>query len=190
MDWDSAKRHCTEKNWSWSLEIIKQAQIEMEFHQFQQEILTKMKHEKQVESEMSKTWNKELVEDPNYKRVWRNKMELLKVRTKDKNDKENIDDFEKHAKSDFNALIRGLSKLYEHSLLLIDEVPSVKIQDWSDLETLSNVEWMIGLSPGGYENSENGDSYKIVPPVDPKILSLQLKRMYRNSIYIRKTIKF
>ncbi len=30
MDWDSAKRHCTEKNWNWSLEIIKQAQIEME----------------------------------------------------------------------------------------------------------------------------------------------------------------
>ncbi len=30
MDWDSAKRHCTVRNWQWSLELIKQAQTEME----------------------------------------------------------------------------------------------------------------------------------------------------------------
>ena len=30
MDWDSAKQHCTERNWQWSLELITQAQQEME----------------------------------------------------------------------------------------------------------------------------------------------------------------
>ena len=30
MDWDSAKRHCNERNWQWSLELINQAQKEME----------------------------------------------------------------------------------------------------------------------------------------------------------------
>ena len=30
MDWDSAKRHCIEQKWQWSLELIKQAQKEME----------------------------------------------------------------------------------------------------------------------------------------------------------------
>ena len=30
MDWDSAKQHCNERNWQWSLELINQAQKEME----------------------------------------------------------------------------------------------------------------------------------------------------------------
>ncbi len=30
MDWDSAKEHCTERNWQWSLALINQAQKEME----------------------------------------------------------------------------------------------------------------------------------------------------------------
>ncbi len=30
MDWDSAKKHCTERNWQWSLTLISQAQKEME----------------------------------------------------------------------------------------------------------------------------------------------------------------
>ena len=30
MDWESAKAHCTERNWQWSLALIKQAQNEME----------------------------------------------------------------------------------------------------------------------------------------------------------------
>ena len=30
MDWDSAKQHCTERNWHWSLELINQVQKEME----------------------------------------------------------------------------------------------------------------------------------------------------------------
>ena len=30
MDWDSAKRHCNERNWQWSLKLINQAQKEME----------------------------------------------------------------------------------------------------------------------------------------------------------------
>tara|TARA_Y100001968_G_C18875792_1_gene489399 strand:- start:297 stop:461 length:165 start_codon:yes stop_codon:yes gene_type:complete len=30
MDWDSAKHHCIEHNWQWSLKFIQQAQKEME----------------------------------------------------------------------------------------------------------------------------------------------------------------
>ncbi len=30
MDWESAKKHCTERNWTWSLEFINQVQKEME----------------------------------------------------------------------------------------------------------------------------------------------------------------
>ena len=30
MDWDSAKGYCEERNWHWSLDMIKQAQKEME----------------------------------------------------------------------------------------------------------------------------------------------------------------
>tara|TARA_Y100001968_G_C19187500_1_gene633511 strand:+ start:625 stop:789 length:165 start_codon:yes stop_codon:yes gene_type:complete len=30
MDWKAAKIHCIEKNWQWSLDIIIQAQKEME----------------------------------------------------------------------------------------------------------------------------------------------------------------
>tara|TARA_Y100001968_G_scaffold3692_1_gene3221 strand:+ start:98 stop:262 length:165 start_codon:yes stop_codon:yes gene_type:complete len=30
MDWDSAKKHCNEQNWQWSLDFITQAQKEME----------------------------------------------------------------------------------------------------------------------------------------------------------------
>ena len=30
MDWNSAKKHCTERNWKWSYEFICQAQKEME----------------------------------------------------------------------------------------------------------------------------------------------------------------
>ena len=30
MDWESARKHCKEKNWQWSLELINQAQLEME----------------------------------------------------------------------------------------------------------------------------------------------------------------
>ena len=37
MDWDSAKQHCTEQNWQWSLELINQAQKEM------QDLETKLK---------------------------------------------------------------------------------------------------------------------------------------------------
>ncbi len=30
MDWESAKKHCQDRNWAWSLELIKQAQKEFE----------------------------------------------------------------------------------------------------------------------------------------------------------------
>tara|TARA_Y100001968_G_C19172306_1_gene626257 strand:+ start:151 stop:315 length:165 start_codon:yes stop_codon:yes gene_type:complete len=30
MDWDSAKKHCTKRNWKWSLELINQLEKEME----------------------------------------------------------------------------------------------------------------------------------------------------------------
>ncbi len=30
MDWTSAKLHCKERNWKWSLDLINQAQQEME----------------------------------------------------------------------------------------------------------------------------------------------------------------
>ena len=30
MDWDSAKKYCSERNWQWSLDLIKEAQKEME----------------------------------------------------------------------------------------------------------------------------------------------------------------
>jgi len=30
MDWESAKKHCKERNWKWSLDLINQAQKEME----------------------------------------------------------------------------------------------------------------------------------------------------------------
>ena len=30
MDWESARKHCKEKDWQWSLELINQAQQEME----------------------------------------------------------------------------------------------------------------------------------------------------------------
>ena len=30
MDWESAKKHCKERNWDWSLELINQAEKEME----------------------------------------------------------------------------------------------------------------------------------------------------------------
>jgi len=29
MDWESARKHCTERNWKWSLELIDQAEKEM-----------------------------------------------------------------------------------------------------------------------------------------------------------------
>ena len=41
MDWDSAKQHCAERNWQWSLELINQAQKEM------QDLETKLKCEDQ-----------------------------------------------------------------------------------------------------------------------------------------------
>ena len=124
------------------------------------------------------------------------------------------DNFEKYAKSDINAIINGLSQTFSHSLLLIDEVPSgylistpseamkIKInkiaelkkvasktfghcKNWRDLVTVANVEWMIGMSPGGYKNSEGGDFHVIFPPEHPNILSLKLQRRYRNSSPIR-----
>ena len=30
MDWESAKKHCTERNWNWSLALIDQAEKEMQ----------------------------------------------------------------------------------------------------------------------------------------------------------------
>ncbi len=30
MDWDSAKKHCIDRNWQWSLDLIYKAQKEME----------------------------------------------------------------------------------------------------------------------------------------------------------------
>ncbi len=30
MDWETAKKHCKERNWDWSLELINKAQKEME----------------------------------------------------------------------------------------------------------------------------------------------------------------
>ena len=30
MDWDSARKHCKDKNWQWSLDLINQTQQEME----------------------------------------------------------------------------------------------------------------------------------------------------------------
>ncbi len=30
MDWESAKKHCKDRNWDWTLSIINQAQKEME----------------------------------------------------------------------------------------------------------------------------------------------------------------
>ena len=30
MDWESAKKHCSEREWEWSLEFIKEAQKEMQ----------------------------------------------------------------------------------------------------------------------------------------------------------------
>ena len=30
MDWDSARKHCKEHNWDWSLHLINQAQKEMD----------------------------------------------------------------------------------------------------------------------------------------------------------------
>ena len=29
MDWESARKHCTERNWLWSLSLIEQAEKEM-----------------------------------------------------------------------------------------------------------------------------------------------------------------
>ncbi len=29
MDWESAKKHCAERNWQWSLDLIEQAQKEV-----------------------------------------------------------------------------------------------------------------------------------------------------------------
>ena len=31
MDWESAKKHCIERNWKWSLELIDLAEKEMEY---------------------------------------------------------------------------------------------------------------------------------------------------------------
>ena len=30
MEWESAKKHCIERNWKWSLDLISKAQKEME----------------------------------------------------------------------------------------------------------------------------------------------------------------
>jgi len=30
MDWESARQHCSERNWKWSLELIDQAEKEMD----------------------------------------------------------------------------------------------------------------------------------------------------------------
>ena len=30
MDWESARNHCIERNWNWSLDLIDQAKSEME----------------------------------------------------------------------------------------------------------------------------------------------------------------
>ncbi len=30
MDWDSAKKHCKDQNWDWTLDLINKAQKEME----------------------------------------------------------------------------------------------------------------------------------------------------------------
>ena len=30
MDWDAAKKHCEDKNWQWSLDLINQAQNEID----------------------------------------------------------------------------------------------------------------------------------------------------------------
>ena len=29
MDWEAAKRHCSERDWEWSLDLINQAETEM-----------------------------------------------------------------------------------------------------------------------------------------------------------------
>ena len=29
MDWELAKKHCSDRNWQWSLDLIKQAEKEM-----------------------------------------------------------------------------------------------------------------------------------------------------------------
>ena len=100
---------------------------------------------------------------------------------------ENFHSFEKYCKSDINGIIRGLSKIYSKSLLLIDEVPTSLIQNWTNLITVENVEWMIALSPGGNmgSGSAGGEQFRILPPKQPNILSLQLKTRYRNCVEIR-----
>tara|TARA_Y100001968_G_C19093550_1_gene588914 strand:- start:393 stop:557 length:165 start_codon:yes stop_codon:yes gene_type:complete len=30
MDWEAARKHCNERNWQWSLNLIDQVQMEME----------------------------------------------------------------------------------------------------------------------------------------------------------------
>ena len=41
MDWESAKKHCVERNWQWSLQLIKQAQKEVNYLEYKLETLEK-----------------------------------------------------------------------------------------------------------------------------------------------------
>ena len=152
--------------------VAKAAEVELKFQAFRQN----WAYEKQIEEEMGET----LFKDPSMECVKNSKIQLLKQKTE-----LNAKFLEKNTKADINEIILGFSKLFDYSLLLIDEVPSFLIQDWHDLQIMPNVEWMIGISPGGYKNSEGGDFFQILPPENPSVLSIQMRTRYRNSINIR-----
>ena len=97
-------------------------------------------------------------------------------------------EFEQQVKLRINELICSISyKSPEtYTILLIDEVPTVVEQDWSDLVVVDNVDWMLALSPGGRTGSGGGDYYEITPPANTtSTLSKKLFRRYRNCKEIR-----
>ena len=96
------------------------------------------------------------------------------------------EEIEKPIKKRINEIIHSLSSSYDHTVLLIDEIPTVLEQDWSDVSTPDNVEWLFSMSPGGVgPGVGGGDFYQVKHPVSQNTLSYQLCKRYRNSATIR-----
>ena len=96
-------------------------------------------------------------------------------------------EIEEKAKQRINELIRSLSLKSpdSYTLLVIDEVPTIFQQDWSDLAVVDNVDWLLALSPGGHQESNGGKFYEITPPSQTTTLSKKLLKRYRNCKDIR-----
>ena len=136
--------------------------------------------DKNVDMENVKERTREIISQ------YRTKTKEAKREDMDKQHDFEREEIEKPIKKRINEIIHSLSTSHDHTVLLIDEIPTVLEQDWSDISTPDNVEWLFSMSPGGVgPGVGGGDFYQVKRPTSQKALCHRLCKRYRNSSTIR-----